>query len=264
MTKNFLNSTQFLCLIGVIACASAAFVFFNTTNRNGYIYCLKFPITKAAQDAFACGNHYFGIYDASAYDIVKAEDYFGRAVEIDPKFPDAWHQYARIAFLKGDFGTALYRINKQFEYRGDELVDSYYIRGLIEGYAKDYPAAERDFSKFLEFDPKNWAANNDLAWIYFAQGKFKESLAQADLGLSYNGENPWLVVMRAMSLYNLGDEETALVDLRTAQRKAEMLTEDDWSRAYPGNDPAVAGRGLAAFKEAIRQNLALIHTETSD
>lgn len=174
--------------------------------------------------------------------------------------PDAWHQYARIAFLRGDFQLALHRINKQFEMRGDELMASYYIRGLILGYAGRYKEAESDFEKFLEWDPTNWAANNDLAWIYFSQGKFKETEERAAIGLAHNQANPWLLVMHAMALYNLGDAAQALEELSRAKREAAMLTEEEWIRAYPGNDPRIAGKGLAEFKATIEKNLALVHS----
>jgi tetratricopeptide (TPR) repeat protein len=199
------------------------------------------------------------VYGPSGYDVSKAEYYFGKAVEIDPKTPDAWHQYARTAFLRGNYQTALERINMQFKERGDELMASYYIRGLIEGYSKDYSAAEKDFLKFIEWSPNNWAANNDLAWVYFAEGKFKEAKAQTEKGLLGNPNNAWLLVTHGMSAYNLGDKRQAIEDLLKARDAAKNLTEANWSRAYPGNDPQIAGEGLAAFKRAIENDLTLVY-----
>jgi len=231
--------------------------------KNGFARCIEFQVTHSANAAFICGNHYFGVYGSSGYDIKKAEYYFAKAVEIDPTTPDAWHQYARIAFLHGDFTEALYRINMQFKMRGDELMASYYIRGLIEGYAKQYPAAEEDFSKFLEWDPDNWAANNDLAWIYFVQGKYKDTKERAEIGLKYNPYSPWLLVMHAMSAYNLGDSKTAKEELRLARDVAAGLREEDWIRAYPGNDPLIAAEGLASFRQTIEENILLVENNSS-
>lgn len=228
------------------------------TRDTGFIFCARFPITQSASDAFKCGNHYFGVYGPAGYDVVKAEYYFGQAIKLDPTLPDVWHQYARIAFLRGDFSTALYRINMQFKERGDELMASYYIRGLIEGYAHDYASAEKDFLKFLAWDPNNWAANNDLAWVYFAQGKYVDVVKRlhgfATTGLS----NPWLLTTDAMSLYNLGDKKTAYEELLKARNAASKLSEADWIHAYPGNDPAVAGKGLSAFRKTIEDDIDLV------
>jgi len=51
---------------------------------------------------------------------------------------------------------------------------SYYIRGPINGYAGHFAEAEADFKKFLTWDTTNWTAHNDLARVYFRQGKFRE------------------------------------------------------------------------------------------
>lgn len=247
--------------IGIILAVIFTWVQWTVTTK--YSSCIVFWMKNNAQSAFICGNHYFGVYGSSGYDVKKAEYYFGKAVEIDPKTPDAWHQYARVAFLRGDFSTAMYRINKQFEERGDELMSSYYIRGLIEGYMKDYPAAEKDFRRFLEWDPHNWAGNNDLSWIYFAQGKFKEAADQSSKGLGGSSPNPWLLVMHAMSMYNLGHKKVAEMELGKARESAQKLTEEQWAHAYPGNDPKIAGKGLTEFRKIIEQDIELVHNDIS-
>lgn len=238
-------------------------VYIPSIYKNGYVYCIKFYITESAENAFQCGNHYFDVFGPSDYNVTKAEYYFGRAVAIDPTLPDVWHQYARTAFLQGNFTAALERINMQFKMRGDELMASYYIRGLIEGYSHDYSDAEKDFKHFLTWDRNNWAANNDLAWVYFAQGKYKEVVGQLHGFATTAAPNPWVLTMDAMSLYNLGDKKTAYTELLKARDAVSTLTEADWVHAYPGNDPAVAGKGLAAFRKTIEDDIALVENSNA-
>jgi hypothetical protein len=38
-------------------------------------------------------------------------------------------------------------------------------------------------------------------------------------------------------------------------RNAMGLTESEWMRAYPGNDPESASGGVLTFQEAVRENL---------
>lgn len=250
-----------LCLL-IIVCVIGFDVWKGWAQRTGYIYCIKFEFSRTAENAFQCGNHYFGVYGSSGYNVIKAEDYFGRAVALDETLPDAWHQYARAAFLRGDYAVAMYRINKQFEMRGDELMASYYIRGLIEGYSKDYVHAEQDFKKYIESDRNNWAARNDLAWIYFVQGKYKDIVALIHGFANTSGTpNPWLLTMDAMALYNLGDSKTALAELYKARDAAAKLTGRDWIHAYPGNDPAIATKGLAGFRQTIEDNIVLVENK---
>ena len=36
------------------------------------------------------------------------------------------------------------------------------------------------------------------------------------------------------------------------------ISEADWLNAYPGNDPKIAGEGIAAFKKAVENNMHTI------
>jgi tetratricopeptide (TPR) repeat protein len=203
------------------------------------------------------GNEFFGGH--LPYNLTLADGFYWTALAVDTNVPDAWHQRARIAFLRSHFATALERINTQIKIHGDSLLSSYYIRGLIEGYMKNYPAAEKDFTHYVEADPDNWAARNDLAWIYFSQGKFQDAAAQTSVALQIGPDNPWLLLSHAMALYNLGDAAGAKKELEHAQHSAALLTEDTWRYAYPGNDPRVAAQGLAEFRQVIDTDLTLVN-----
>jgi tetratricopeptide (TPR) repeat protein len=200
---------------------------------------------------------YFG--KGNSYNLGRAADLYNKALNVDPLVPHALHQLARIDFLHGDFDSALEKINRQIEIHGTDFMASYYIRGLIHGYRKEFPEAEQDFKTFLEWDPENWAALNDLAWVYFAQGKFSDAKNTAETGLAVNPNSPWLLTMRGMSRYNQGDREGAVVDLGRAKVEASRLEEADWSRAYPGNDPAIASAGLSAMRKAIDDNIERVN-----
>src|SRR3989344_2262099 len=163
------------------------------------------------------GNYYFNVGGEGVYDLERAQFYFQKALAADPLVPDAWHQLARIDFLNGDYPAARSKINTQIELHSDTLTSSYYIRGLIAGFQKDYEQAEKDFRRFLEWDPKNWAAHNDLAWIYFAQGKFSEAADIAHDGLRFDTRNPWLLTARGVALLNLGNTKEALALIANAK-----------------------------------------------
>jgi tetratricopeptide (TPR) repeat protein len=203
------------------------------------------------------GNQFFGGH--LPYNLTVADGFYTAALALDSKVPDAWHQRARIAFLNGNFNVARERINTQLALHGDSLMASYYIRGLIEGYSRNFPAAEKDFIHFLTWDPHNWAARNDLAWAYFSEGKFQDAAQITFDSLAENPGNPWILVSHAMTVYNLGYPKVAEGLLIQAQSAVEKLTEADWSHAYPGNNPNIAAQGLREFKQTIANNLALVH-----
>ncbi len=214
-----------------------------------------------ANFAFEIGNYYFNAKGSGVYDLDKAERYFRKSLTLDPSTPAAWHQLARIDFLRGNFDAALSEINTQIEFHGDALIASYYVRGLIEGFQKNYSAAEKDFQTFLRMKPETWGVYNDLAWVYFQAGDFSRAEAIARRGLSVAPASPWLLTSLGVALLNLGRREEAAEVLQKAFDGAQSLTPADWGAVNPGNDPRTASGGLEKMKAAILENLnlALIH-----
>lgn len=208
--------------------------------------------------ALEIGNYYFNTNGDGQYDLKKASYYFMRALAMDPHVPDAWHQLSRIDFLRGHFPDALIKINTQIELHGNSLMASYYIRGLIYGFLGNTSAAEKDFKIFLSWDTKNWAAHNDLAWIYFSKGNYRNAETIARQGLAFNPRNTWLLTSLGVALLNEGKKEEAHTVLADALKESEKLTPSDWHRAYPGNDPLLGDTGLQKMREVIKRNLLLV------
>lgn len=231
----------------------------------GVVLCvllLFFARSHIASGFVILGNRHFG--GEGAYDLSRADLYYRMALISDRRTLHAYHQRARIAFLRGDFNEALSLIEKQITEHGPSFMSSYYIRGLIHGYRKEFAEAERDFKAFLTWDPHNWAALNDLAWVYFAQGKFEEAGAASLRGLAIAPQNPWLHMMYGMSRFNSGAESQALSHLYQARGFAKNLTDSDWVRAYPGNDPRIAGKGLQALRATIEDNIEHVNRSLAE
>lgn len=200
------------------------------------------------------GNYYF---NGGAYNLGLAEKYFKVELTHDPNARSAWHQLARIDFLRGNFTRARDDINKQIAIHSDTLMSSYYVRALINGYSGHLDEAATDFTFFLEKKPDSWAARNDLAWIYFQKGDFKNVETAARTGLTYHPDNPWLLTSLGVALLNLDKKDEAKKTLEKAKAVADGLTIADWGKAYPGNDPKFYGEGLEKMKKSIEFNLEL-------
>lgn len=200
------------------------------------------------------------VLDASAYDydIDRAERLYFRALRLDPHRALVRHQLARIAFLKGDFNLALGFINDEIATNLSPTPSSYYVRALIEGFMGDYAASARDYERYLEHDPHNWAALNDYAWVLLKAGRAAEALAPLERGLAFFPENPWLLNSYAIALHEEGRDREALHIAQQALRAVQNVTEEEWIRAYPGNDPNIARDGIIALQESARVNLRAI------
>jgi tetratricopeptide (TPR) repeat protein len=187
---------------------------------------------------------------------------FEQAERLDPALPFVQHQLARIEFLEGDFPEALARISTEIESRSDPSPSSYYIRGLVLGFMGRWDDAAIDYEQYLRADPSNWAAINDYAWVLLKAGKAGDALAAADAGLEYWPDNPWLLNSKASALFELGALDGAYESARRAHEAAARVTESDWLEAYPGNDPLIAGDGVAALRSAIEENMHMLERES--
>ncbi|MDP3762565.1 MAG: tetratricopeptide repeat protein [bacterium] len=200
------------------------------------------------------GNYYF---NGGAYDLEKAERAFQRAVRIEPGILWGHYQLARIYFVKGDSAKATEEINKELEANPENL-RSLYVRGLIYGFGKNFVSAEEDFRLFTLWAPKEWAGYNDLAWILAREGKYEETknvLISALAKVPKAESNPWLFNSLGVAYLNLKDYKNARAHLEKAMAAMAKLTLRGWQNAYPGNDPKSAEEGMAAFREAIKENL---------
>jgi tetratricopeptide (TPR) repeat protein len=205
--------------------------------------------------AFEYGERHFSASDADAYNVTLAEYFFRRAAALDPTIPYLYHELARIDFLKGHFSLALSEINVQIFNQGHKTENSYYVRGLIEGYMGDYDAAARDYAYFLSVDPNDWATANDYAWILLKANRNKDAEQVTADALKIHPSNTWLLATRAIALYELGDYAAALASAKKAQILASQLTERDWLVSYPGNDPAIAAEGIQTLRNSIAENI---------
>ena len=213
-------------------------------------------LDPSVERAYAYGTQHFDAARADDYDIKRAERLFRRVLNSDPAYPFVQHQMARIAFLRGDFATALLRIDAEIETHPNR--SSHYMRGLILGFMGRYDEAADDYEAFLREDPTNWAAINDYAWVLLMSERYREALLAADWGLMFWPNNPWLLNSKATAHFEL--EQLSLADeaVHGAEGALANVSDADWLQAYPGNDPLVASEGIRALQDAVQDNMHTI------
>ena len=224
------------------------------------------------EELFQQGEYYFNHDDdpAGPYDIELARAYYEAAIKKDPQAIAAiWYQLGRIDFIEGKFDAALYKFGRVEEYFPDSNINPNYMVGLVYGYrarqtqsSADWKAAEAAFIEYIEYEPYAPWPRVDLAWIYFAEGKFEEMKPVLAQGLVYDPNNAWLHNMYGLAMLNTGETEVAREHFGFAKTLAGSLTAEDWGQSYPGNNPTDWAQGLREFQAAIDKNIAL--TEVSD
>ena len=218
-------------------------------------------------DHVRLGDLYFnqGNDPRGIYDLERAYFHYEQAIRIDHDgHPRPWYELGRIDFVEGRLEHALAKLHTQFELFGNEVSNVHYMLGLVYGYkaresglARDWREAERAFVTFLDLSPEAPWTRVDLAWVYFAQGKYEAMLPVLEEGLAYRPDNPWLHNMYGLALLNTGETARAREHFLQAEREAAALTTQAWGLAYAGNDPQNWEQGLREFRMAIERNLAL-------
>ncbi|HVU75234.1 MAG TPA: tetratricopeptide repeat protein [Candidatus Paceibacterota bacterium] len=189
------------------------------------------------------------------YNIALAEYFFREAYRLNQDLPYVLHELARISFLRGRLDLALTQINLQILSHGSSTPNSYYVRGLIEGYMGKYAAAEADYAYFVQSDPSNWAAMNDYAWVLLKAGNPTEALKVTARGTSMYPNNPWLLNSLSIAQYELGSLQDALSTAQRAVAASQTVTRAQWLTAYPGNDPKSAAEGIASLQASALNNM---------
>jgi tetratricopeptide (TPR) repeat protein len=239
------------CIVVVVG----AIIAFGPASIIGVYESISFRLVPSSEKAYAYGNRHFNAQTPLFYDIERAKYFYAEAYALDPLQPYIHHQRARIAFLEGRFAAAMALIDEQIHLFGTTTPNSYYVRGLIEGFIGQYDAAASDYETYLSFDPHNWAALNDYIWVLLKAERVEKAREVAAYALVFFPDNPWLLNSHAIALFETGEVEPALDAARRATVAFDSLTEAEWLHAYPGNDPLVAGKGVATARQSALDNM---------
>jgi tetratricopeptide (TPR) repeat protein len=214
---------------------------------------------RLAKPLLSQGNHYF---NGGSYDLEKAAKWYKIAIFTDHDYAAAHYQLARVYFVQNKLQEAKSEIDQAIK-NNPEANRAYYIKGLIDGYSKNYQEAINDFNKFVEKSPGEWAGYNDLAWVYFENKDYGNAKKTLEKGLEVKSDNPWLLNGLGAAYHALGEDEKAKEILDKASQLAGKLTTSEWKIAYPGNDPASADWDMADFKTNIKFNQNLAYNKSS-
>ena len=231
----------------------------NTTNTLPEVVLF---ITQDPYLGVQMAEYYFDSPEENGfYNLDKSRRLYQTVIAMDETFVSPWYQLARIAFLYSDYEQSLQYIDIYQFLAEDPRPHSLYLEGLVLGFAGDTKASLRTLQAYYIYDNSSWYIHNNLAWTYFKLGNFTAMDTVTDAGLEHHPHNPWLLMNKGLAQYNLGNQEQALYFLDASDRYARSLEPKDWSRTYPGNDPAIAPVGLAEFRSILEANRKLIHKQ---
>lgn len=205
---------------------------------------------------YKIGNVFFGGVE-KLYNVNLAQHFFKYSSYplIGNAPPYSHYQLSRTHFIKGDFNEAVVEARKELEFY-PEHVRTYYILGLTYGYMNREIEAIDSFSRFIDKNPESWAARNDKAWLQFRIGKIDDAIET--ITPVTNMANPWVQNTYGTLLLNNGKLTEAKEAFLYALDLVSKMRNEDWGRAYPGNDPRIYSTGLNAMKISIESNLEIV------
>lgn len=172
--------------------------------------CVKKSPNKARPHG-GLGVAYFNI---GAYD--KSLEFNKKAIQIDPKFGEAYHNIGLTYQKMGDFRKAIEMEKKSLEL-DPTLYIAYYSLGSIYFENGQYEEAEKAFQKFVQIFPYFPEVHNLLAIIYAAQKKFDKTTVELGWELRINPNNSLAHVnLGQIYWYEFHDKRKALYHFKTA------------------------------------------------
>jgi len=209
-----------------------------------------------AEYALAKAGYYF---NGGAYNLSVASKWYKTADFLGSESPLIHYQLARIYFVENKLDKAKKEIDVALA-KNPANQRAFYIRGLIDGFVKNYDEAISDFEKFTAWSPKEWAGWNDLAWVSYEANDYTKAKEAALQGLKTNTANPWLLNNLGLAYLGLGEKDEAQTVFVRAKSSADSLTLEEWQKAYPGNNPNSVEWDLAKFRANIKYNMTLAST----
>lgn len=173
-------------------------------------------------------------------DFVQAEAYWTQLIEDFPMNPAVWSNRGNARVSQHRLEEAISDYDKAIEI-APNATDPYLNRGAaLEGQGH-YTEAIQDYNRILELDPKDAMAYNNRGNAEAGLEEWNRALADYQKASSMVPDFAWANANVALTLYQIGQKEEALRQMRNLVRKHPMfpdmraaLTAILWERGLQG------------------------------
>lgn len=155
-------------------------------------------------------------FDEQRY--VAAEANFSAYLQIESQDAAAWRLRGQVRFNQGNNQGAIDDYTRAIEINPGEIY-AYAYRCGVRINVEKFDRAEKDCLAALELDANAAVALNNLAWLYYKTGEYKEGLAYAERAVKANLDEASYWDTRAHLLEGLGEKELAISDFRSALKR---------------------------------------------
>jgi tetratricopeptide (TPR) repeat protein len=140
---------------------------------------------KVTEDNVLAENNYgSALFEAGRVD--EAERHLRNAVRISPVFVDARNNLAKVCLKQGRINEAIEHLNELIR-RNEGTAEIYYNLAAAMEMQKKYEDAIKYYTKSLELDPEDPAANKRIGITLLAAGKTNEAIGYAQRACELTG-----------------------------------------------------------------------------
>jgi tetratricopeptide (TPR) repeat protein len=108
---------------------------------------------------------------------------FTEAIEVDPKYADAYHHRGSVHFVRGEYDAAVADFTKAIETDYRSTAEHYLARGAVQIERRDYDAAIADFNEIIKLDAYNADAYYYRGLAHYRKGNLDAAIADYDRAL---------------------------------------------------------------------------------
>jgi len=209
----------------------------------------------AAYDLYLKGVYWKG------RDSIRAEEFFNRALERDPKFAAAWAGVASVSLFRGRFSSR--PLPEVFEHARQaaqkaialdpDLADAHAaIAAIHADYDWQFDRADAEFRRTLELDPNSLDAHTGYAYLLAMRRDFNAAIDHARRAQELDPLSPTANVTVGMGLSMAGRHEEAIRSLRETLRLYPDLIP---AKLHLGITLAYTGHpeeGASVLRDALR------------
>ena len=174
----------------------------------------------------------------------KAIEYFNKAIAVNPKHAEAYHNRGVAKGRLGEHSEAIKDFNQTIKIN-PKLAEAYNNRGKAKGELKKYPEAIEDFNKALEINPNYDGIYYNRGLAQYSLGNYTEAIEDFNQALIINPDFSEAYNNRGAAKANLGKHTEAVEDFNKA-----LANNPNNAQAY--NNCGLAKDSLGEHVEAIK------------
>ncbi len=178
---------------------------------------------------------------------------FTRAIEMNPRYADAYVSRGKAHGAKGDADLALADLNEAIRI-DPKSAEAYVSRGIVYRNRNEFDRAIADYNEALRVDPRNTMALNNRGIAHRAKGDDDRAIADYSEAIRVDPRYAFAYNNRALIYRAKGDSDRAFADLNDAIRIDPTYGQAFQNRGELYRSKSEFDRAIADFSDAIRAN----------